>query len=347
MFKMLRGLFSSDLSIDLGTANTLIYLKGQGIILDEPSVVAIKRTPNGGRSRVIAVGSEAKAMLGRTPENIQAIRPLRDGVVAELQATEYMLQKFIRKIYQDKVIRPSPRVLVGVPCKATTVERRAIREAVDSAGVREVYLIPEPLAAAIGAGLPVNEASGSVIADIGGGTTELALLAMDGVVLSNSVRIGGDKMDEAIANHMRREHNILVGESTAERIKREIGCAHSGSELKTMQVRGRHLSEGTPRSVEANSDEIRHALQEPLGAIAQALHLLLEQAPPELAADIGERGITMAGGGCQLRDIDKYISDYTKVPVSIATDPMHCVAIGGGIALDYIDKGWEPAEFSD
>lgn len=345
MFKALRGLFSHDLSIDLGTANTLVYMKGQGIVLDEPSVVAIRTTP-GRRSRVIAVGSEAKSMLGRTPENIQAIRPLRDGVVAELQATEFMVQSFIKTIYKDRAIRPSPRVLVGVPCKATAVEKRAIREAVDSAGVRQVYLIPEPLAAAIGAGLPVNEASGSVVADIGGGTTELALLAMDGVVLSDSVRVGGDKMDEAIVSYMRRTHNVLIGEGTAERIKREIGCAHTDSEYKSMEVRGRHLVNGTPETVQVNSTEVHEALQEPLSEIAQALHLLLENAPPELASDIGERGITMTGGGCQLRDMARYISDYTKVPVHIAPDPLHCVAIGGGMALEYIDRGWEPEDFS-
>lgn len=336
MFKRLRGLFSNDLSIDLGTANTLIYVKDQGIILDEPSVVAI-RIHNGQKS-IEAVGREAKRMLGRTPGNIQAIRPLKDGVIADFQVTEKMLQHFIAKVHETQFIRPSPRVLVCVPCMSTQVERRAIRESALSAGAREVRLIEEPMAAAIGAGLDVEEASGCMVVDIGGGTTEIAIISLNGVVYRDSIRIGGDRFDEAIVAYVRRRFGSLVGDATAERIKQEVGCAHSGSELREIDVRGRHLAEGVPKSFTLNSDEVREALDDPLDAIMRAVRTALEQSPPELAADIAEQGIVLTGGGALLRDIDRRIADETGLPVLIAEDPLTCVARGGGRALELMDR---------
>ncbi|WP_019529730.1 rod shape-determining protein [Dasania marina] len=336
MFKRLRGLFSNDLSIDLGTANTLIYVRGEGIVLDEPSVVAIRM--HNGHKTIEAVGTDAKRMLGRTPGNITAIRPLKDGVIADFQVTEKMLQHFISKVHQNSLVRPSPRVLICVPCKSTQVERRAIRESALSAGAREVRLIEEPMAAAIGAGLSVEEAIGSMVVDIGGGTTEIAIISLNGVVYSDSVRVGGDRFDEAIVSHVRRAYGSLIGDATAERIKQEIACAHKDSELREIDVRGRNLAEGVPRSFTLNSDEVLEALQEPLAAIVQAVKRALEQAPPELAADIAETGIVLTGGGALLRDIDKLISDETGLPVIVAEDPLTCVARGGGKALEIIDK---------
>lgn len=336
MFKRLRGLFSNDLSIDLGTANTLIYVKDQGIILDEPSVVAI-RIHNGQKS-IEAVGREAKRMLGRTPGNIHAIRPLKDGVIADFQVTEKMLQHFIAKVHETQFIRPSPRVLVCVPCMSTQVERRAIRESALSAGAREVRLIEEPMAAAIGAGLDVEEASGCMVVDIGGGTTEIAIISLNGVVYRDSIRIGGDRFDEAIVAYVRRRFGSLVGDATAERIKQEVGCAHSGSELREIDVRGRHLAEGVPKSFTLNSDEVREALDDPLDVIMRAVRTALEQSPPELAADIAEQGIVLTGGGALLRDIDRRIADETGLPVLIAEDPLTCVARGGGRALELMDR---------
>ena len=341
MFKSLRGLFSNDLFIDLGTANTLVYMMGRGIVINEPSIVAI-RTHMGARApQVVAVGGEAKEMLGRTPENIRTVRPVRDGVVAELEATERLLQYFINKVHSGSFLRPSPRVMVGFPCMATEVEKRAVRDAVDSAGVRQVVLIPEPMAAAIGAGLPVDEATGSVVVDIGGGTTELALMALGGVVCSDSVRIGGDSMDEAITEYIRQKYSLVIGESTAELIKIEIGCAHQASESRGMDVRGRNISEGIPQSVQVSSAEICDALSIPLEGISRALYGLLEKAPPELSADIGEAGVTLTGGGALLRDIDKYLSERVRVPVHIAENPLVCVAEGGGKAIERIDAGWD------
>ena len=324
MFKRLRGMFSTDLSIDLGTANTLIYVKERGIILDEPSVVAI-RIHNGQKS-IEAVGKEAKRMLGRTPGNIQAIRPLKDGVIADFQVTEKMLQHFIAKVHETKFIRPSPRVLICVPCTSTQVERRAIRESALSAGAREVKLIEEPMAAAIGAGLQVEEATGCMVVDIGGGTTEIAIISLNGVVYSDSIRIGGDRFDESIVSYVRRKYGSLIGDSTAERIKQEIGCAFKSDALKEIDVRGRHLAEGVPRSFTLTNDEILTALEEPLEAIMRAVKQALEQSPPELAADIAESGIVLTGGGALLTDLDHRISNETGLPVVVAEDPLTCVA---------------------
>ena len=336
MLKRLRGVFSNDLSIDLGTANTLIYVRDQGIVLDEPSVVAIRL--HNGQKTIEAVGADAKRMLGRTPGNITAIRPLKDGVIADFQVTEKMLQHFISKVHENSFIRPSPRVLICVPCKSTQVERRAIRESALSAGAREVRLIEEPMAAAIGAGLSVEEAVGSMVVDIGGGTTEIAIISLNGVVYSDSVRVGGDRFDESIVSHVRRTYGSLIGDATAERIKKEVGCAHADSELLEIDVRGRNLAEGVPRSFTLNSDEILESLQEPLTAIIQAVKRALEQAPPELAADIAETGIVLTGGGAMLRDIDRLVSDETGLPVLVADNPLTCVAIGGGKALEIMDR---------
>ena len=336
MLKRLRGMFSTDLSIDLGTANTLIYVKERGIILDEPSVVAIRM--HNGQKSIEAVGKEAKRMLGRTPGNIQAIRPLKDGVIADFQVTEKMLQHFIAKVHESKFIRPSPRVLICVPCTSTQVERRAIRESALSAGAREVKLIEEPMAAAIGAGLQVEEASGCMVVDIGGGTTEIAIISLNGVVYRDSIRIGGDRFDESIVSYVRRKYGSLIGDSTAERIKQEVGCGYKSDELKEIDVRGRHLAEGVPRSFILTNDEILTALEEPLDAMMRSVKLALEQSPPELAADIAESGIVLTGGGALLTDLDKRISNETGLPVYIAEDPLTCVARGGGKALELMDR---------
>ncbi|PHS26212.1 MAG: rod shape-determining protein [Methylophaga sp.] len=339
MFERLRGMFSNDLAIDLGTANTLIYVRGQGIVLDEPSVVAIRQDkgPGGPRS-IAAVGKEAKLMLGRTPGNITAIRPLKDGVIADFTVTEKMLQHFIAKVHEGRFFKPSPRVLVCVPCGSTQVERRAIRESAAGAGARDVFLIEEPMAAAIGAGMPVEEASGSMVLDIGGGTTEVAVISLNGIVYSASVRIGGDLFDEAIINYIRRNYGTLIGEATAEKIKKEIGSAYPGNEVKEMEVRGRNLAEGIPRSFTLNSNEILEALQDPLAGIVAAVKAALEQTPPELGADVAERGIVLTGGGALLRDIDRLLSEETGLPAIVAEDPLTCVARGGGRALELMDE---------
>lgn len=338
MFKRIRGLFSNDLSIDLGTANTLIYIPGQGIVLNEPSVVAIKEDKVRGAKTIAAVGAEAKKMLGRTPGNITAIRPLKDGVIADFAVTERMLRYFIEKVHQSKLLRPSPRILICVPCGSTQVERRAIRESAAMAGAREVYLIEEPMSAAIGAGLPIDEASGSMVLDIGGGTSEVAIIAINGIVYSNSVRIGGDRFDEAIINYVRRNYGTLIGEATAERIKLEIGTAYPGSEVLEIEVRGRNLAEGVPRSFSLNSNEILEALQEPLSGIVGAVKMALEQTPPELGSDVASRGIYLTGGGALLKDIDRLLAEETGLPVHIADDPLTCVARGGGLVLEMLDK---------
>lgn len=336
IFKNLRGYFSSDLSIDLGTANTLIYVRNKGIVLNEPSVVAI-RNVNGQRS-VAAVGADAKRMLGRTPGNINAIRPLKDGVIADFHVTEKMLQYFIHKVHEVRMLlRPSPRVLVCVPCGSTQVERRAIRESAMGAGAREVYLIEEPMAAAMGAGMPVEEASGCMVVDIGGGTTEVAIISLSGIVYAASVRIGGDKFDESIINYVRRNYGILIGETTAERIKQEVGTAFPTTEILELEVRGRNLAEGVPRSFTLNSNEVLEALQEPLSGIVGAVRAALEQAPPELAADIAERGMVLTGGGALLKDLDRLLMEETGLPVIVAEEPLTCVARGGGRALELID----------
>ena len=336
MLKRLKGLFSNDLSIDLGTANTLVYVREKGIILDQPSVVAIKT--HDGQRTVVAVGSDAKKMLGRTPSNISAIRPLKDGVIADFQVTEEMLKHFISEVHEDSYIRPSPRILVAVPCQSTQVERRAIRESVLKAGAREVRLIEEPMAAAIGAGLPVEEASGSMIVDIGGGTTEVAILALNGVVYSNSLKVGGDRLDEAIVAYIRRNQGVLIGDSTAEKIKHTIGTASPDAESLEMEVRGRNLAEGTPVTFTMESKQIYDAMLEPLSSIVQAIRSALEASPPELSADISERGIVLTGGGALLRDIEVLISNQTGVLVIVAEDPITCVARGAGRALEIMDK---------
>jgi rod shape-determining protein MreB len=339
MLNRFRGIFSNDLSIDLGTANTLIYARGKGIVLNEPSVVAIKQgsDPNSLKS-IAAVGAEAKRMLGRTPGHIIATRPLKDGVIADFTVTEKMLQYFIHKVHGNRLLKPSPRVLVCVPCGSTQVERRAIRESAAGAGAREVYLIEEPMSAAIGAGMPVSDASGSMVLDIGGGTTEVAVISLNGIVYSASVRIGGDRFDEAIINYVRRNYGTLIGDATAERIKHEIGCAYPGNDVKELEVRGRNLAEGVPRSFTMNSNEILEALQEPLSGIVGAVRAALEKTPPELGSDVAERGMVLTGGGALLRDIDRLLTEETGIPVIIADDPLTCVARGGGRVLEMIEE---------
>jgi len=339
MFGRLRGAFSNDLSIDLGTANTLIYVRGKGIVLAEPSVVAIRqeRGPGGPKS-IAAVGIEAKRMLGRTPGNITAIRPLKDGVIADFTVTEKMLQHFIFKVHEARFFRPSPRVLVCVPCGSTQVERRAIKESAAGAGAREVFLIEEPMAAAIGAGMPIGEASGSMVVDIGGGTTEVAVMSLNGIVYSESVRIGGDRFDEAIINYVRRNYGTLIGDSTAEKIKQEIGTAYPADEIRELEVRGRNLAEGVPRSFTLNNNEILEALQEPLAGIVGSIRSALEQTPPELGSDVAERGMVLTGGGALLNDLDRLLMEETGLPVIVAEDPLTCVARGGGKAMEMIDE---------
>jgi rod shape-determining protein MreB len=339
MFNRFRGMFSNDLSIDLGTANTLIYARDQGIVLNEPSVVAIRTDKaRGSIKSVAAVGEEAKRMLGRTPHNIEAIRPMKDGVIADFTVTEKMLQYFIHKVHESRFMRPSPRVLICVPVGSTQVERRAIKESALGAGAREVYLIDEPMSAAIGAGLPVNEARGSMVLDIGGGTSEVAIISLNGIVYANSVRVGGDRFDDAIINYIRRNYGTLVGEATAERIKHEIGTAYPGNEVKEIEIKGRNLAEGIPRSFILNSNEILESLQEPLSGIVGAVKQALEQTPPELGADVAERGIVLTGGGALLRDLDRLLEEETGLPVVVAEDPLTCVARGGGRALELLDE---------
>ena len=338
LFKRIRGLFSNDLSIDLGTANTLIYIPGQGIVLNEPSVVAIKEDKIRGAKMIAAVGTDAKKMLGRTPANITAIRPLKDGVIADFAVTERMLRFFIEKVHETKLLRPSPRILICVPCGSTQVERRAIRESAAMAGAREVYLIEEPMSAAMGAGLPVDQATGSMVLDIGGGTSEVAVISLNGIVYSSSVRVGGDRFDDAIVNYVRRNYGTLIGEATAEKIKIEIGTAYPGSEVKEIQVTGRNLAEGVPRSFTLNSNEILESLQDPLSGIVGAIKVALEQTPPELGADVASKGIVLTGGGALLTDIDRLIAEETGLPVYVADDPLTCVAKGGGMVLEQLDE---------
>ena len=338
MMKWLRGYISTDLSIDLGTANTLIYMRGKGIVLDEPSVVAIREDVGRNGKTIQAVGIEAKNMLGRTPGNITAIRPLRDGVIADFSVTEVMLQHFIKKVHGSSYFNPSPRVLICVPFGSTQVERKAIRESAEGAGARHVYLIEEPMAAAIGAGMPVSEPQGSMVLDIGGGTSEVAIISLNGIVYAASERTGGDSFDTAVTNYVRRCYGILIGEATAERIKHEIGTAYPGDELREISVKGRNLSEGIPRSFTLNSNEILEALQEPLQAIVRAVKTALEQTPPELGADVAEHGIVLTGGGALLKDLDRLLAEETGLPVVIADDPLTCVARGGGRVLELIDQ---------
>jgi rod shape-determining protein MreB len=339
MFEMFKGYFSTDLAIDLGTANTLIYVRGKGIVLNEPSVVSIRQEggPNG--KRVIQeVGLAAKQMLGRTPGNITAIRPMKDGVIADFTVTEQMLKQFIKKVLDSKRFSPSPRIIICVPCGSTQVERRAIRESALGAGASKVYLIEEPMAAAIGADLPISEATGSMVVDIGGGTTEVGVISLGGMVYSGSVRVGGDKFDEAIVNYIRRNYGMLIGETTAEQIKQTIGSAFPGSEVKEMEVKGRNLAEGIPRSFTVSSNEILEALTDPLNSIVSAVKSALERTPPELGADIAEHGMVLTGGGALLRDVDRLLMEETGLPVIVADDPLTCVVRGCGKALENMEK---------
>jgi len=337
MFSRLFGFLSADMAIDLGTANTLVYVKGRGIVLNEPSVVAIAEVK--GKKRVLAVGEEAKQMLGRTPGNIRAIRPLRDGVIADFEVAEEMIKYFIRKVHNRRSFA-SPLVVVCVPSGSTAVERRAIQESAESAGARKVYLIEEPMAAAIGAGLPVTEPTGSMVVDIGGGTTEVAVLSLGGIVYSRSVRVGGDKMDEAIIAYIRRNHNLLVGEGSAARIKEDIGsaCPPEEGEGQTMEIKGRDLMNGVPKELIISERQIAESLAEPVGAIIEAVKVALEHTAPELAADIVDKGIVLTGGGALLGNVDFVLRHATGLPVSIADDPLSCVVLGTGRALEEMKR---------
>ena len=336
--KKVLDILSSDIAIDLGTANTLIYVKGEGIVLNEPSVVAVSESH--GRPYVLAVGADAKEMLGRTPGSIKAVRPLQDGVIADFDIAEEMIRKFLRKVHRRRFL-VAPRVVICVPSGATAVERRAIQESAESAGARRVWLIEEPMAAAIGAGLPFTEPAGSMVVDIGGGTTEVAVVSLGGMVYANSVRVGGDKMDSAIISYVRREHNLLIGESTAERVKKDIGSAMvpaDGFDGPTFSLRGRDLIHGIPREQVISQREVSEALNDPIVNIIDAIKTALENTAPELAADIVDRGIMLTGGGSLLRDLDKYISKKTQLLVTHAEDPLCCVALGSGKALENIDR---------
>ena len=332
IFDMILGIFSNDLAIDLGTANTCVYVKGQGIVLREPSVVAVKKD-NRGNNQVLAVGSEAKRMLGRAPGNIRAIRPMKDGVIADFEVTEAMLRYFISKVHnQRRLVRP--RIMICVPTGITQVEKRAVKESALSAGAREVFLIEEPMAAAIGANLPIQEPTANMVVDIGGGTTEVAVISLSGIVYSRSVRVGGDKMDEAILRHVKRKYNMLIGESTAEEIKIQIASAYPMEEETEIEVKGRDLVTGIPQTIIITSEEVRKAIAEQVDAIVQAVRQALEQTPPELAADVVERGIVLTGGGALLRGLDQLLREDTSLPIFSVDDPLATVVMGTGIALD-------------
>ncbi len=335
MFARLLGFLSADMAIDLGTANTLVYVSGRGIVLNEPSVVAI--TTVKGKQQVLAVGNEAKLMVGRTPGNIQAIRPLKDGVIADFEVAEEMIKHFIQKVHNRRSFT-SPQIVICVPSGSTAVERRAIQESAESAGARRVYLIEEPMAAAIGAGLPVTEPTGSMIVDIGGGTTEVAILSLGGIVFSHSLRVGGDKLDQSIINYIRRHYSLLIGDSMAERVKKEIGAAkiNSPEDILKMHIKGRDLIHGIPKEIEIDTRDIVESLAEPMAEIVNAVKLTLETTAPELSADIVDKGIVLTGGGALLRNIDSILRDATGLPVSLAEDPLSCVALGTGRALEQI-----------
>lgn len=335
LFDYILGRFSNDLAIDLGTANTLVFVKGKGIVLNEPSVVAVHQDSRGTK-KVLAVGNDAKIMLGRTPGNIMAIRPMRDGVIANFDATEAMLKHFILSVHNRKAL-VHPRIIIAVPSGITQVERRAVRETVESAGAREIFIIEEPMAAAIGAGLPIADPTSSMIVDIGGGTTEVAVISLHGIVYSRCVRVAGDKIDEAIMQYMKRKYNLLIGERTAETIKFDLGCAYPLDEIKVGDVKGRDLIAGMPKIIETNSEEIRKAINEPLTLIVDTIKDALENAPPELAGDIVDRGIVLTGGGALLQNIDVLIREETGLPVTVTDDPLSSVARGAGIALDNLD----------
>ncbi len=335
IFDWLYGLFSNDLAIDLGTATTLIYVKGKGIVSCEPSVVAVQRDPRGDK-RVLSVGREAKEMLGRTPGNIEAIRPLRDGVIADFDITEAMLRYFITRAHNRRSW-VKPRIIICVPFGITEVEKRAVKESAENAGARDGHLIEEPMAAAIGAGLPITEPSGNMVVDIGGGTTEVAVISLAGIVYSQSVRVGGDKMDEAIIAYMKRKYNLAIGEQTAERIKVTIGNAYALDDQLSMEVKGRDMVAGVPKTIVVNSDEIRDALAEPINSIVEAVLLALERTPPELAADIVDKGVVLTGGGALLKNIDVLLREETGLPVMVSDDPISAVVLGSGKALDHIE----------
>ncbi len=329
------GYFSNDLAIDLGTANTLVYVKGRGIMLREPSVVAVKKDARGG-NKVLAVGAEAKRMLGRTPGNIVAIRPMKDGVIADFEVTEAMLRHFIAKVHNSRrLVRP--RIIICVPTGITQVEKRAVKESAQSAGAREVYLIEEPMAAAIGANLPITEPTSNMVVDIGGGTTEVAVISLSGIVYSKSVRVGGDKMDEAIMQYVKRKYNMLIGESTAEQIKIQIGSAYPTGDNEEMEVKGRDLVSGIPQNIMITSEEVRKAISEQVEAIVQGVRIALEQTPPELAADIVDRGIVLTGGGALLKGLDQLLREETHLPIVVVEDPLSAVVLGSGKALEHID----------
>ena len=332
LFDYILGLVSNDLAIDLGTANTLVYVKGKGIVLDEPSVVAVHRDLRGTK-KILAVGVDAKNMLGKTPGNIVAIRPMKDGVIADFETTEAMLRHFILRVHNRRTL-VRPRIIISIPSGITPVERRAVKETAESAGAREVYLIEEPMAAAIGSGLPVAEPVSSMIVDIGGGTTEVAVISLAGIVYSNSVRVAGDRIDSAIVQYMKRKYSLLIGERTGEMIKITIGCAYPDDEMKTVDVKGRDIISGIPKIVEVSSEEVTEAMSEPVGVIIDAIKEALENAPPELAGDIVDRGIVLAGGGALLRNLDVLLREETGLPITIADDPLSAVARGAGKALD-------------
>lgn len=334
MLNWFYSLFANDLAIDLGTANTKVFVKGKGIVSCEPSVVAVQKDSRG--MRVLAVGRDAKEMLGKTPGNIVAIRPMKDGVIADFAVTEAMLRYFINRAHNRRTL-VRPRIIICVPFGITEVEKRAVKESAESAGARDVFLIQEPMAAAIGAGLPITEPSGNMVVDIGGGTTEVAVISLSGIVFSRSVKVGGDKMDEAIIQHMKRRYNLLIGERTAERIKCEIGTAYATDEVLTIEVKGRDLLQGVPKPVVVNSDEIRDALADPIGAIIEAIRSALEGTPPELSADIVDKGIVLTGGGSMLMNLDTLIREETGLPVARSDDPISAVVLGAGKALDEID----------
>ena len=336
MFRFFTQYFSNDLAIDLGTANTLIFIKNKGIVLNEPSVVAVQNDHGNAKNGMLAVGPAAKKMLGRTPGSIQAIRPMKDGVIADFNVTEKMLKQFIKKVTNSRFT--APRIVICVPCGSTQVERKAIRDSALAAGASIVNLIEEPMAAAIGAGLPIEEPTGSMVVDIGGGTTEVGVISLSGVVYSHSIRVGGDAFDEAIINYVRRNYGMLIGESTSEEIKKNIGSAFPGMEVKEIEVKGRNLAEGIPRAFTISSNEVLEALTEPLNQIVQAVKNALEQTPPELGADIADRGLVLTGGGALLKGLDRLLSEETGLPVMIAEDPLTCVARGSGYALDMIGK---------
>ncbi len=331
----LLGIFSSDLAIDLGTANTLIYVKGKGIVLSEPSVVAVRKDQKG-YNKVLAVGKEAKLMLGRTPGNIIAIRPMKDGVIADFEVTEAMLRHFIRKVHNRRTLL-RPRIIIAVPSGITQVEKRAVRESAESAGAREVYLIEEPMAAAIGAGLPITEPTSNMVVDIGGGTTEVAVISLAGIVYSKSVRVGGDKIDEAILQYVKRKYNLLIGERTAEVIKTTIGTAYPQDEPESIEVKGRDLVSGIPKTLTIDSEEVRLAISEQIDTIVETVKMALEQTPPELAADIVDRGIFLTGGGALLKNLDTLLREETGLPITIADDPLSAVVLGSGMTLENIE----------